>query len=157
MAHLTVILQPDAPVSGGVAEVADWPLHVTLVQAFRVEARAERVVQLIDDRLRRFEPLLVTGAAIEDFGPDADIEVTVLEHSAPLVEEHLELLADLASLPRFEPDAPAYSGSGYRPHVTACTSGSLPVGARMRLAWAAVVDMDSGPVVLSAHLLGASR
>lgn len=152
--HLTVILQADRPVVGRVAQLPDWPLHVTLMPAFRVEEATGDVVQTIVGTLRQVGSLEVTGAAVEQFGPSADIEVTVVEVSGRLIDVHRRLLTRLSHLRGLEPDLPAYSGDGYRPHVTACSAGSLPVGATMRLAWAAVVDMEGGPVVIGAVPLG---
>jgi 2'-5' RNA ligase len=157
MAHLTVVLQADQPEVGRVAQIPDWPLHVTLLQAFRVEASADEVVRSVAENLRQVESLKVMGAAVEYFGPSADIEVTVVEASVRLIDMHLQLLTRLSTLRGFEPDTPAYSGDGYRPHVTACSSGSLSVGASMRVSWAAVIDMDGGPVVLTAVSLKTPR
>lgn len=157
MAHLTVVLQADQPEVGRVAQIPDWPLHVTLLQAFRVEAATDEVVRSVVGNLRQVESLKVTGAAVEYFGPSADTEVTVVEASERLIDMHWQLLTRLSTLRGFEPDAPAYSGDGYRPHVTACSSGSLPVAASMRVSWAAVIDMDGGPVVATAVSLKKPR
>lgn len=156
MARLTVIVQPDEPAIGRHAEIVDWPLHVTVLQAFTIEVTPEHVVQQVLEILRRTKPLAVTGAGIEHFGPAADIEVTVLSTSRELVDLHHRLLDRLSSSPGFRPDIPAYSGDGYRPHVTACNNGSLRIGDEMHLQWGAIVDMEGHPEVIAATPLYAA-
>lgn len=157
MPHLTVVLQSDPPEVGRTAELADWPLHVTVLQAFRVEARVEEVVQLVNQVLEAVDPMVVTGMASERFGANADVEVTVLRHSRRVSALHRDLLRDLGALTDFRLDEPAYSGDGFRAHVTACRAGALPVGATMDLAWGAIVDMSRVPMVVASSRLTAAH
>lgn len=100
MAHLAVILQPDRPDLGFAAETVNWPLHVTVMPAFTTEVGPEQVVQQVFEIVRQSGPLVMSGAAIEYFGPAADIPVTVLNAPTELGDLHDRVLS---------------SGAGFRP------------------------------------------
>lgn len=160
------------PVSEGMEFARDeWPLHITLVRfdvdggvsgdegvsaddvdggaappgvaAPQNDVLAARVARLMDVPVRAALGTTVTAGAPAGFGRNGSIPVTLIEPNAALQQLHEEL-ADVAEGLRGRVATPAYTRTGYRPHVSHQGEKTLRSGDSLRLDRIALVDMAPG-------------
>jgi len=129
MARFVVVL-PLAPiVVGDEFTVAQWPLHVTLVEPFETEVGADDLGAALAPVAGRARPIPIVVGADAMFGPRRDILVSLVhddEHLAALRAHAMEALVERAvGLGHTRPD--------YRPHVTAKRHGRAHEGDRLTL------------------------
>jgi hypothetical protein len=136
-----VVVLPLAPLADGDGfSVSSWPLHVTVVPTFVTEASAEVIATGLSPVLRHQPAIEAIAAQEELFGPRENVRVTTLVASAELARLHGMLVSAVAAHDiRF--DNPEFTGSGYRPHVTAIRRERVAEGDRLALRQAALVDM----------------
>lgn len=140
MTRLVVVL-PLSPLQvGDRFAVHEWPLHVTVLPPFRTDASGTEIGDAIRSVASKFSALRMIAAGDELFGRRHDVPVTVLGEN-----EHLTALhqASRAAVRPFavKPDEPAFTGAGYRPHVTVKSHARLHEGDAFTLSQLAVVDM----------------
>lgn len=137
MARYVVVL-PLAPLAGGDEfTVADWPLHVTVVEPFESDAPpADLLAALAPIALATHE---IRSTAGEDamFGRNRDVPVSLIRDGGELRMLREHALAALAphglDLGRVRQD--------FRPHVSAKRHGRLRAGDRVRFDRLALIDM----------------
>lgn len=141
MPRLVVVL-PLAPLPVGAAfPLRTWPLHVTVAPTFVTAADAAAVVAAIAPVVADAPTMSVTAGGDEGFGPSGRVPVTLLAPSAELSALHGLLLEALGAVD-VEFDDPAYTGPGYRPHVTVTGTARMLPGEAAVLEQAALVDME---------------
>lgn len=139
MARFVVVLPLVALAAGDEFTVADWPLHVTLIEPFATELTAEAVADALGPIASGTTS--VTAAAGDEamFGRRRDVPVTLVHDDGELEALRLRALeairdagVDLAVDP---------SRVEFRPHVTRKRHGRLRPGDRVVLETLALIDM----------------
>lgn len=139
MARFVVVLPLLPLAAGDEFTVADWPLHVTLVEPFQTDLSADDLAR----RLGRVEGIgdgaaAIRAAAGEEamFGRRRDVPVTLVRDDGELAAlrgRALEALGAAGVEPRARLD--------FRPHVTRKRHGQLRTGDRVVLDTVALIDM----------------
>lgn len=96
---------------------SEWPLHMTVVPPFTFRGRSQELEAALNTLAARLDPLTITTAGRELFGPNKDIPVALIERNASLLEVYKELTEVLDKL-GIEYKHPTISGSNYRFHIT---------------------------------------
>ena len=139
MARFVVVLPLLPLVAGDEFTVADWPLHVTLVEPFQTDLSADDLAS----RLGRVEGIGVGAPAIRAaageeamFGRRRDVPVTLVRDDGELAALRARALEALGAA-GVEPRARL----AFRPHVTRKHHGKLRPGDRVVLDTVALIDM----------------
>ena len=157
MIRLVVVL-PLSPLRVGTGfAVAEWPLHVTVLPPFLTDAPAADIATAMAEVARTRHPLTVVAGDDELFGRRRDIPVSLILPSDDLTALHHALVTAIRPFAA-EPDEPAFTGPGFRAHVTHKPPERLHPGAVLTLTQLALVDMRprahaSGRAVLATHPL----
>jgi hypothetical protein len=157
MPRLVVVLPlTPIPVGAGFA-VSAWPLHVTVLPPFLTDAPADRIADAIAATTRALPALTVLAGGTELFGRRHDIPVTLIEPDATLTALHTTLVRAIRPFAA-APDEPAFTGPGFRAHVTHKPPARIHPGDVLTLEQVALVDMlpradAAGRTVLAAFPL----
>jgi hypothetical protein len=136
-----VIVLPVAPLRVGASfAVAEWPLHVTVLPPFLTDADPGDVGDAIRVAVGGQAPLTVVAGADALFGRRHDIPVTLVLPHEELTRLHHTLVAAIRPFAA-EPDEPAFTGDGFRAHVTHKPPARLHPGQSLSLGQIALVDM----------------
>ncbi|MDJ0322958.1 2'-5' RNA ligase family protein [Cryobacterium sp. PH31-AA6] len=140
MSRLVVVL-PLVPLRVGDSFlVPDWPPHITVLPPFLTGASAAEIAHVIAAAAAGRDTLTVTAGLDELFGRRADIPVTVMVENEALTGLHRTLVAKVRPFAT-SPDEPAFTGPGFRAHVTIKPSGRVHEGDELVLTQIALVDM----------------
>jgi hypothetical protein len=139
MARFVVVLPLVPLAAGDEFTVADWPLHVTLVEPFQTSLPSAELVRVLNHVQGIGSDAATIHAAVGDeamFGRRRDVPVTLVRDDGQLAKlrgRTLRALADAAVElhPRLE----------FRPHVTRKHHGRLLPGERVVLETVALIDM----------------
>ncbi|HVL61576.1 MAG TPA: 2'-5' RNA ligase family protein [Microbacterium sp.] len=137
MARFVVVL-PLVPLAGGDEfTVADWPLHITLVEPFATEHPAGIVAEAV--RVATADSAVVRATAGDDalFGRRRDVPVTLVRDGGELAALRKRTLD---ALHRAGVDT-GHLRADFRPHVTRKHHGRLRAGERVALDTVALIDM----------------
>ncbi|MBI5161849.1 MAG: 2'-5' RNA ligase family protein [Micrococcales bacterium] len=140
--HVVAFLD-DLPL-GAEFEPGEQPVHLTLVPRTSTDAELGQLEAAIESALAAFGPLEIEGGDDELFGPDHDVEVTLVEDDGTLASVHRELLRALRPL-GMRVLAPPFVGAGFRPHVTVRGDERIERGERLTLDAVALLTRDDGP------------
>lgn len=137
MARYVVVL-PLAPLQvGDEFTVAEWPLHVTVVEPFESPASPAELVAALGPVAQRSHEIGTTAGEDAMFGRNRDVPVSLIRDGGEIrmLREHaLAALAPLGlDLGRARQD--------FRPHVSAKRHGRLRAGDRVRFDRLALIDM----------------
>lgn len=159
MPRLVVVL-PLSPLRDGDGfAVRDWPLHITVLPPFRTDAAPAEIAAAIASATSTQAPVRATAGQDEMFGRHKDLPVTVLIENEALALLH-RTLVDAVRPFAASPDEPAFTGPGFRPHITIKRHGRVHAGDEFSLTQIALVDMaprsaPSGRTVLATLALPA--
>ncbi|POH63567.1 MULTISPECIES: 2'-5' RNA ligase family protein [Cryobacterium] len=154
MPRLVVVL-PVVPLRVGAGfAVAEWPLHVTVLAPFLTDADPGDVGHAIRLAVENQAPLTVVAGEDALFGRRHTIPVTMLLPHEGLTRLHRTLVDTLRPFAA-APDEPAFTGDGFRAHVTHKPPARLHPGQSLTLGQVALVDMlprthEAGRTVLAA-------
>lgn len=160
MPRLVVVL-PLVPLRVGEGfPVSSWPLHVTVLPPFLTVAGPGAIAAAIGSAVRAQPPITVTAGVDALFGRRHDIPVSLVVPDDRLTELHRALVHALLPFAA-EPEEPAFTGPGFRAHVTHKPPARVRPGDRLTLSQIAVVDMlpraaTAGRTVLAVHPLSGS-
>ncbi|MGY4858663.1 2'-5' RNA ligase family protein [Cryobacterium sp. AP23] len=136
-----VIVLPVTPLRDGDGfTVAEWPLHVTVLPPFLTDAPAAEIATAMAAVARTRPPVTVVAGDDELFGRRHDIPVTLIDPAEDLTGLHQALVAAIRPFAA-EPDEPAFTGPGFRAHVTHKPPARLHPGDILTLTQLALVDM----------------
>jgi 2'-5' RNA ligase len=137
MARFVVVL-PLVPLEAGDEfTIADWPLHVTLVEPFHTERSAAAVTSALARVVAGATAIHAAAGADAMFGRRRDVPVTLVRDGGELAALRDRAVAALGTVgvdlgrPRLE----------FRPHVTHKHHGRLGFGERVVLERLALIDM----------------
>ena len=151
-----VIVLPLTPLGVGESfAVADWPLHITVLPPFLTDAPAGRIATAMAGVARSQPPFTVIAGSDELFGRRLDIPVTLVVPDDALSRLHTALVSAIRPFAAV-PDEPAFTGPGYRAHITHKPPARPHPGDSIPLRQIALVDMlpraaAAGRTVLAAH------
>lgn len=159
MPRLVVVL-PLVPLAAGDSfAMEDWPLHITVLPPFLTDASPEQIADAIAAAASGQPVIDAVAGRDELFGRRQNVPVTVVGNNESLSLLRRTLTA--AVLPfAAAPTEPAFTGLGFRPHITAKSHGRVHEGDRLSLSQLALVDMapraaPQGRLVLATVPLGA--
>lgn len=137
MARYVVVL-PLAPLErGDEFTVADWPLHVTVVEPFETAEPAERLVAALAPVAAGTQVVRTTTGESAMFGRRRDVPVSLIRDGGEIAALRAAALDALAptglDLGRARPH--------FRPHVTAKRHGRLYAGDHVTFDRLALIDM----------------
>ena len=151
MAHFVVVL-PLSPLTAGESfTVADWPLHVTLLEPFTTDRPDEIVAAVLREVASGARPIRSTAGESALFGRRHDVPVTLIHDGGELSALRATTIAALdgagvaAGRPRTD----------FRPHVTVKRRGGVDPGDRVALRQLALVDMRPSSGAHHRSVLGA--
>ena len=138
MARFVVVLPLVPLTAGDEFTVADWPLHVTLVEPFQTELSAAVVAEVAGRAASGAGVIRASGGEEAMFGRRRDVPVTLVEEGGALTPLRDRALAELhdagVDFGRVRPD--------FRPHVTRKHDRKLRTGEPIVLETVALVDMN---------------
>jgi len=140
MSRLVVVLPLQPLEVGDSFSVADWPLHVTVLAPFRTSASPREIAAAISKATTTQPALTVVAGRDELFGRRHDIPVTLVQEDAALAGLH-DTLVEAVRPFAAAPDEPAFTGPGFRAHVTVKGNARVSAGDDLFLAQIALVDM----------------
>lgn len=133
--------------------IQDWPLHITVLAPFLTTADTASLSEGI--RVIAAGSTAITATVGPDalFGRRHTIPVSLVDDNADLNRLH-ERLIDAMRPRATAPDEPAFTGTEFRPHITAKPHGRVHRGDTVILSQIALVDMapradPNGRVVLA--------
>jgi 2'-5' RNA ligase len=140
MTRLVVVL-PLSPLQvGDRFAVHEWPLHVTVLPPFKTDATGTEIGDAIRSVTPEHSVVRMVAAGDELFGRRHDIPVTLVAQNEQLTALHHALRAAVRPFAA-QPDEPAFTGVGYRPHITVKPHARVHEGDTFTLSQLAVVDM----------------
>ena len=145
MARFVVVLPLVPLAAGDEFTVADWPLHVTLVEPFQTDLSSSAVAQAVGRAAAEAAVVRASGGDEAMFGRRRDVPVTLVQDAGTLEPLRDRALVALGSagvdLARVRLD--------FRPHVTRKRGRLLRPGEPVVLDTMALVDMH--PAAGSRH------
>ncbi|WP_394769337.1 2'-5' RNA ligase family protein [Lacisediminihabitans sp.] len=140
MPRLVVVLPLVPLLVGQTFAMEDWPLHITVLPPFLTDASPERIADAIAAATSDLPAICAIAGRDELFGRRHNVPVTVVEHNEALARLHRTLAAALLPFAA-APDESAFTGPGFRPHVTVKPHGRVQEGEVLSLRQLALVDM----------------
>ncbi|SIN69757.1 2'-5' RNA ligase family protein [Agromyces cerinus] len=151
MTHFVVVL-PLSPLGPDESfTVADWPLHVTLVEPFTTERPDELVAAVLGGVAREARPISSAAGEPAMFGRRHDVPVTLIRDGGEISALRSATLAALATAGI----EPGHLRIDFRPHVTVKRHGRLGTGDRVLLRQLALIDMRPSSGAHHRRVLGA--
>jgi 2'-5' RNA ligase len=153
MPRLVVVL-PLSPLHlGDSFAVQDWPLHITVLPPFLTDAAPAEIAAAIAEATSTQPAMTAIAGGEAMFGRRENIPVTVIADTEPLTRLH-RVLAEAVRPFAASPDEPAFTGPGFRAHVTVKRDRRVHEGDPLSLTQVALVDMaprsaPSGRTVLA--------
>lgn len=120
-----------------------WPAHLTLVGNFETLASPQEVADGVRRVVQGLPPLLSRFGAVDQFGPDRDVPVQLVERE-PFGAVHEALARVIEVLPGLVAEDPDYWHEGYRPHVTRRFASSVREGDTWPVRCVAVAELGAG-------------
>ncbi|TFD28368.1 2'-5' RNA ligase family protein [Cryobacterium cryoconiti] len=167
MSRLVVVLPLTPLRTGDSFPVSDWPLHITVLPPFHTDAAASVIAHVISGVVAATiagapgggTALTPVAGADALFGRREDVPVTLIEDDPQLTGLH-RALVDAVRPFASTPDEPAFTGPGFRAHITIKNGARVHEGQRLALSQIALVDMAprsaaSGRTVLATFPLAA--
>lgn len=160
MPNLVVVLPLEPLQVGESFAVKSWPLHITVLPPFTTDVASSEVADVIAAATSGQTALTAIAGHDEMFGRRRDVPVTVIEENAALTRLHRALVDAVGPLAA-TPDERAFTGKGFRPHVTIKGHRRVHEGDALALTQIALVDMaprsaPGGRVVLATMPLPSS-
>lgn len=136
-----VVVLPLTPLEVGQSfAVHSWPLHVTVLPPFATDASPDAIANAIAAACAEQRTITALAGAEALFGRRENIPVTLVHDNPELARLHRVLVE--AVLPfAAAPDEPAFTGSGFRAHVTVKNAARVNAGDTLTLSQIALVDM----------------
>jgi 2'-5' RNA ligase len=139
MARFVVVLPLVPLAAGDEFTVADWPLHVTLVEPFATELTAEAVAHVLGPIASGTSVVEAAAGDEAMFGRRRDVPVTLVRDAGELEALRKRAFEGLRTAGVHVDVDP--SRKEFRPHVTRKRHGRLRPGDRVELETLALIDM----------------
>lgn len=153
MARFVVVL-PLVPLPlGDTFTVAQWPLHITLVEPFETDVQADDLGAVLAPVAAGAPPLSTDVGADAMFGPRRDILVSLVHDDGGLAALRAAATAAL----RHRGVDLGHTRLDYRPHVTAKRHGRVHEGDRLDLTTIALVRLRPPETSHHGRIVGSWR
>ena len=121
-----------SPDEGMVFDASQWPLHITVIPPFFVDALYDQATFLkdIEQSTSKTESISFTIGEKTLFGKNNDVPVFTLQKNAGLERLHNLLLKTLHQRYRVSFTEPQFVGENYRPHITIVQQGLYAIDHR---------------------------
>lgn len=129
----------DAPVNFSTSE---WPLHITLLANFQI-TDIDGFKRGLAEFSKQYTAFTVRANGEALFGPQQNINVSLIEPSDAILALHNELLS-MAARQNAVLDEPGFAGTGYRPHATIQVKHRLQDQEVVKIDSLSLVDMYPG-------------
>ena len=122
-----------------------WPLHVTIADVFAVNWN-NNLLENLSELLAKLKPIMVTAGHDEYFGPEQQVQVTILNMGKNLPALHCSVIKLLKNAGA-EFNEPQYIEKGFRAHATVQLHSRLLEGELVNFNSLSIVDMfpDNDP------------
>ena len=148
MSRLVVVLPLTRLRPGESFPVSDWPLHITVLPPFHTDAAASvlaRVIAVVIARVIAAAPsggatLMAVAGDDALFGRRENVPVTLVQANLTLTELNRALVDAMRPFAS-SPDEPAFTGPGFRAHITIKNGNRVQAGDVLTLSQLALVDM----------------
>ena len=140
MSRLVIVLPLSPLKTGDTFEVRDWPLHITVLAPFLTEAAPGEIAAALAVVAAGQAALTAVAGGDEMFGRRENIPVTVVVDNPALTRLHGALVDAIRPFGA-SPDEPAFTGPGFRAHVTVKGAARVHEGDELSLTQIALVDM----------------
>ncbi len=137
MARFVVVLPLEPLAAGDAFAVADWPLHVTLVEPFSVESATTDVIAALHPVAAGADVVRASAGHDALFGRRHDVPVALVHDGGGLTELRERALTALGGIGV----AIGRSHREFRPHVTHRPHGRVRFGERLDLGCLTLIDM----------------
>jgi 2'-5' RNA ligase len=137
MARFVVVLPVGELAVGDAFPVAEWPLHVTLVEPFATTRVADEIAAIVGAALGRPLVVATTAGDRQGFGRRRDVPVTLVHDDGALEAMRHRVLSALRDA---DVDV-ARARRDFRPHITAKPHGEVAPGEHLRFTQVALIDM----------------
>ncbi|MFC9560251.1 2'-5' RNA ligase family protein [Agromyces sp. NPDC056965] len=147
-----VVVLPLSPLTADASfTVADWPLHVTLVEPFLTDRPPQLIAAALSGVALEARAISSTAGEPALFGRRHDVPVNLVRDGGEIAALRTKGLAALAAagIEIIHPRA------DFRPHVTAKRHGRLSLGDRVVLRQLALIDMRPSSGAHHRRVLGA--
>ncbi|MFC5929103.1 hypothetical protein D6T64_14460 [Cryobacterium melibiosiphilum] len=138
--RLVLVLPLEPLAVGDSFAVAEWPLHITVLPPFLTERTVDDVAVLIAEVAGTQPELRARAGSAALFGRKHDIPVTLVVENPELTLLHRRLVEAVRPLAA-RPDEPAFTGPGFRAHITVKGPSRVSKGDELILTQLALVDM----------------
>lgn len=117
-----------------------WPLHVTIADTFSIEWDIDALVTELKNMAKDLNPVFTKGVGDKYFGPDKNIQVTLLEKNPELIHLHYQIIG-LLKRAGVKFNDPQYSDEGFLPHSTVQLHTRVKIGEIVQIRNLALIDM----------------
>ncbi len=118
----------------------NWPLHVTIADTFSIEWDIAKFKDELAELAKQLKPANAVGSHTEYFGPEKQIQVTILEMSKELVDIHYAVVKLLKEA-GVKFNDPQYTEAGFKAHATVQPHAQINIGNKITLNSLAIIDM----------------
>ena len=118
----------------------NWPLHVTIADTFSIEMDYSKFINKLTRLAKTFKSVVAVGSHTEHFGPEKQVEVTILDASKELITLHYEVVKFLKTA-GVKFNDPQYTESGFKAHATVQPHAKISIGDKIILSNLTLIDM----------------
>lgn len=128
---------------GAEFSASEWPLHVTIVDVFAINWSAQEMAERLMTLLTGRPPATASAMGHTYFGPNQDVQVTLLVRTDSLTKLHGDVYA-LLERGGLKMNNPQFAHEGFRPHATVQKHAALKPGDTVVLNALTIIDMFPG-------------
>ena len=117
-----------------------WPLHITIADTFAIKSDVNELVEKLVELSKTLLPVSSLALHDENFGPEQQTQVTILDMNKGLIGLHYKVI-DMLKNAEIKFNNPQYVESGFRAHVTVQPHARINKDDTVTLNNLALVDM----------------
>lgn len=119
---------------------SSWPLHITIADTFSVELDINILIEKLVRLAETLQPVKAIASHDKNFGPQQQIQVTILDMSGELVALHYSVV-ELLKEAGVKFNDPQYAETGFRAHSVVQPHARININDTVTLNNLAVIDM----------------
>ena len=117
-----------------------WPLHITIADTFAIKWDVNELIKKLAELSTNILPVNSVALYDENFGPEQQTQVTILDMNEALANLHYKVICVLKDAEIIF-NNPQYVESGFRAHVTAQPNARINKDDTITIDNLAIVDM----------------
>jgi 2'-5' RNA ligase len=122
---------------------SSWPLHITLAEVFAVPLEKEELIALLAKLSSSLHAAQTTADDDTFFGPEKQVQVTLLNKNEEITSLHLRIMAELEKAGAVFND-PQFTREGFLPHVTVLRHARVHKNDHVAIKSVSLLDMFPG-------------